>query len=213
MTFTLDVPQHYRQLSRLRRRSDRLAYLRSLMSVINTPPVFAVPIDAGGVHTGFLTPHRALRQPDLVDMAAWNAIKAQRLGEHLFLQCFGISSSPLAQFIIDMKAKMALLTEPWWPILVGLSKDQHEEVIQIIQTKHKLHGAVLYAWDTQPDLTNAKNYTLICANRGKTIYEIDPKVNYLVQINSDAKQCCLGHAEEEHDRLYQNVVKIEPRTK
>ena len=212
-TFTLNDAKYYQALSRIRGRSDRLAYLRSLIPIINTPPVFAVPVDSGGIHRGFLSPFRVLRQPDLVDMSTWNYLKARRLEENLFFHCSGVLSLPLAQLLIDMRAKFNLLSEPWWPILVGLSQDTEQEVMDILQTKHQLHGSPLYAWEARETLPNTKDLTLMCANRGETIYEMDPNINYMVQIDADEKQCCLGNATSESDHLYRNVVKLESRIK
>lgn len=212
-TFTLNDAKHYQALSRIRGRSDRLAYLRSLLPIINTPPVFATPFDSGGVHTGFLSPFRALRQPDLVEMSTWNYLKAQRLDENLYFNCTGIPSLPLAQLLIDMRAKFNLLSEPWWPILAGLSDETHKEVIDILQTKHQLHGPHLYAWEVREEIPNTKGLTLICANRGETIFEMDPNIKYMVQIDADEKQCCLGNATSGSDHVYKNIVKLESRVK
>jgi hypothetical protein len=211
--FKLDDTQYYEQLRQIRSYTDRLSYLKSLVTVINTPPTFAVPMDEGGPHRGFLTPYRVLRQPDLVDMSAWNYLKAHRLGEHLFLNCKDIPIIPLAQLVIEMRAKFNLLNEPWWPILVGISKQMHQELIDVLQTKHQLHGSHVYAWETQEKLLNRQTLTLICANRGETIYEIDPNETYLVQIDADTKQCCLGAAPENSDQTYKKVVKLESRIK
>jgi hypothetical protein len=212
-TFHLHDSKYYETLSRIRSKSDRLSYLRSLISIINTPPSFAIPHDAGGAHQGFICPYRILRQSDLVDMSAWNYLKAQRLNENLLFDCSGISSHPLAQLIIDMRAKFNLLNEPWWPILIGVSNDIHQEIIDLLKSKYQLHGAHLYTWETREDLVNKKDLTLICANRGETIFELDPNMDYIVQIDADERQCCLGNATIENERSYKNIVKVESRTK
>jgi hypothetical protein len=140
-------------------------------------------------------------------MSAWNYLKAQRLNENLLFNCFGISSHPLAQLIIDMRAKFNLLNEPWWPILIGISDNIHQEIIDILKTKYQLHGAHLYAWETREDVLNKKDLTLICANRGETIFEFEPNINYIVQIDADQRQCCLGNATDDSEKIYKNIVK------
>jgi hypothetical protein len=183
------------------------------MSIINPPPTFAVPYDSGGIHTGFLSPYRILRQPDLVDISSWNYLKAQRLKENLLFNCSGISSHPLAQLTIDMRAKFNLLNEPWWPILIGVSNDIHQEIIDVLKTKYQLHGAHLYTWETREDVLNKKDLTLICANRGETIFEFESDMNYIVQIDADQRQCCLGNATNDSEKIYKNIVKLESITK
>ncbi len=205
--------KYYETLSRIRSKTDRLSYLRSLTSIINIPPSFAVPHDSGGIHTGFFSPYRILRQSDLVDISAWNYLKAQRLNDNLLLNCSGISSDPLAQLIIDMRAKFNLLNEPWWPILIGISNDIHQEIIDILKIKYQLHGAHLYTWETREDILNKNDFTLICANRGETIYELDSNMNYIVQIDADERQCCLGNAKNDSEKFYKNIVKLESRIK
>lgn len=201
-------------MSRIRSKTDRLSYLRSLISILKTPPSIALPYDSGGVHTGFLTPYRTLRQSDLVELSTWNYLKAQRLQENLFFDCSEISSQqPLAQLIIDMRTKFNLLNEPWWPILVGISNEQHEKIIETLETRYQLHGAHLYTWETREKLENKKDFTLICANRGETIYELDPNKNYIVQIDADNRQCCLGNVKNESEKIYENIVKVESRIK
>ncbi|CAF1236255.1 unnamed protein product [Rotaria sordida] len=212
-TFHLNDVKYYEILSHIRSKSDRLSYLRSLISIINTPPSFAIPHDSGGIHTGFLCPYRILRQSDLVDISAWNYLKAQRLNENLVLNCSGLSSLPLAQLIIDMRSKFNLLNEPWWPILIGVSNDMHKEIIDILKIKYQLHGAHLYTWETREDISNKKDLTLICGNRGETIYELDSNMNYIVQIDGDQRLCCLGNATNDSEKLYKNIVKIESRVK
>ncbi|CAF4860743.1 unnamed protein product, partial [Rotaria magnacalcarata] len=212
-TFHLKDVKYYEILSRIRSKSDRLSYLRSLMSIINTPPAFAARTDSGGVHTGFLSPFRSLRQSDLVDISAWNYLKVQRLNENLLLNCSGISSLPLARLTIDMRAKLNLLNDPWWPILIGVSNDLHTEIIDVLKTRYQLHGPHLYTWETQEDLSNRKDLTLICANRGETIYELDPRTTYIVQIDADRQQCCLGNAATDGEKIYKDIVKVGSRTK
>ena len=212
-TFHLDGSKYYETLSRIRSRADRLSYLRSLMPIIHTPPSFAVPEDAGGVHPGFLSPYRILRQSDLVEMSAWNYLKAQRLSENLLFNCSGISSHPLAQLIIDMRAKFNLLTEPWWPIFLGVSDATHREIIDVLQSKYQLHGVHLSTWETREELVKRKDLTLICANRGETIFEFDSNTDYIVQIDGDERQCCLGNATSDDERSYNSIVKVESRTK
>lgn len=212
-TFQLNDSKYYQTLSRIRGKTDRLSYLRSLMSIINTAPSFAVPQDAGGVHTGFVCPYRVLRQSDLVDMSAWNYLKARRLNENLLLNCSGLASEPLAQLIIDMRTKFNLLNEPWWPILCGVSDDHHQEILDVLKTKYHLHGAHLSTWETREEIPNRRDLTLICANRGETIFELDPQVDYIVQIDGDERQCCLGNATEESKQIYKDIVKVESRTK
>ena len=165
------------------------------------------------MHTGFLSPYRVLRQSDLIDMSTWNYLKAQRLQETLLLNCAGISSLPLAQLLLDMRAKFNLLKEPWWPVLAGISKETHDEIIDLLQTRFKLYGAHLYAWDSQEAISHKKDATLICANRGETLYEIDADTNYVVQLDADQRQCCLGYATDENEKFYRNVVKLESRTR
>lgn len=200
-------------MSRIRSKSDRLSYLRSLISIINIPPSFAVPTDSGGVHLGFLSPYRVLRQSDLVEMSAWNYLKAQRLNENLLFNCSGISSLPLAQLIIDMRTRFNLLNDPWWPILIGVSNERHNEILEVLKTRYQLSGIHLCTWDTQESLSNTKDLTLICANRGETVYELDGRTNYIVQIDADHRQCCLGNATEDSEKIYKNVVKVESRIK
>ena len=212
-TFQLNDSKYYQTLSRIRSKSDRLSYLRSLIAIINTPPSFAVLQDTGGVHTGFFCPYRILRQSDHVEISAWNYLKARRLNENLLLNCSGILSDPLARLIIDMRTKFNLLNEPWWPILLGVSDDRHKEILDVLRTKYKLHGAHLYTWETREEIPNRKDLTLICANRGETIFELDPHVDYIVQIDGDERQCCLGNASEESQQIYKNIVKVESRTK
>jgi hypothetical protein len=154
-----------------------------------------------------------LRQSDLVDISAWNYLKAQRLNENLLFNCSGISSQPLAQLIIDMRAKFNLLNEPWWPILIGISNDNHQEIIDILKTKYQLYGVHLYTWETREDVLDKKDLTLICANRGETMFELDPNMNYIVQIDADERQCCLGNATNDSEKIYKNIVKLESRTK
>ncbi|CAF4869547.1 unnamed protein product [Rotaria sp. Silwood1] len=212
-TFYLNDVKYYEILSRIRSKSDRLSYLRSLISIINIPPSFPILHDSGGIHSGFLCPYRILRQSDLVDISAWNYIKAQRLNENLLFNCSGISSLPLAQLIIDMRSKFNLLNDPWWPILIGISNDMHQEIIDVLKTKYQLHGAHLYTWETREDVLNRKDLTLICANHGETIYEVDSNMNYIVQIDADQRLCCLGNVTNESKKLYKNIVKVESRTK
>ncbi|CAF2702287.1 unnamed protein product [Rotaria sp. Silwood2] len=210
-TFYLNDVKYYEILSCIRSKFDRLAYLRTLISIIGISPSIPIPQDSGGIHTGFLSPYRVLRQSDLVDISAWNYIKAQRLDENLLLNCSGISSLALAQLIIDMRSKFNLLNEPWWPILIGVSNDTHKEIIDILKKKYQLHGAHLYTWDTRENISNKKDLTLICANRGETIYELDSNTNYIVQIDGDQRFCCLGNATNDSEKLYKNIVKIEFR--
>ena len=212
-TFKLENSKYYETLSRIRSKSDRLSYLRSLISIIHTPPSFAAPQDSGGVHTGFLCPYRILRQSDFVELSAWNYLKARRLNENLLLNCSGISPEPLAQLTIDMRAKFNLINEPWWPILFGVSDEVHQEIIDVLKTKHQLHGVHLSTWETREDLPNRSDLTLICANRGETIFELDPNVDYIVQIDADERYCCLGNATDESQQIYKNIVKVESRTK
>jgi hypothetical protein len=113
-----------------------------------------------------------------------------------------------------MRAKFNLLNEPWWPIFTGVSNDIHQEIIDILETKYHLHGAHLSTWETREDMVNnKKDLTLICANRGETIYELDPKMDYIVQIDADQRQCCLGNAPDNSEKIYKNIVKLESRTK
>jgi hypothetical protein len=146
-------------------------------------------------------------------MSTCNYLKAQRLKDNLYFNCSNLSSSSLAQLIIDMRTKFNLLIEPWWPILVGVSNDAHEHIIDILRTKYQLHGSHLYAWDTCNHIVKKKAFTLICANRGETIYEMDAGINYIVQIDADRRHCCLGDAPYDSDLFYQNTVKLEPRIK
>jgi len=146
-------------------------------------------------------------------MSTWNYLKAQRLNENLLLNCSGISSLPLAQLIIDMRANFNLLNDPWWPILIGISNDIHKEITDILKTKYQLHGAHLNTWETREDTLNRNDLTLICGNRGETMYELDPNMDYIVQIDADERQCCLGNATDDSRKFYKNIVKLEPRTK
>ncbi|CAF0749701.1 unnamed protein product [Adineta ricciae] len=212
-TFILHDSKYYETLSRIRSKSDRLSYLRSLMAIINTPPTVAVPQDSGGVHTGFLTPYKNLAQSDLVNMSVWNYLKAQRLHDNLFLDCSNISSLPLARLIIDMRAIFNALIDPWWPILLGVSDERHSEIIDILKNKHRLHGPHLSTWETSDQAINEKDFVLICANHGETIYGLDSNENYVVQIDGDHRQCCLGNVKGEKVNLYKSVVKLESRTK
>ena len=212
-TFRLNDSKYYDALANIRSKVDRLAYLRALIPIINIPPSFAVSHDAGGIHSGFLSPYRVLRQSDLVDVSTWNYLKAQRLNENLLLNCSGILPLPLAKLIIEMRAKFNLLTEPWWPILVGVSDSSHREIMDILQKKYQLHGAHLQAWETRQDTLDKKDYILICANRGETIYELSSDTNYIIQIDADQRECCLGNAANDGENLYKDIVKIEPRTK
>jgi hypothetical protein len=79
--------------------------------------------------------------------------------------------------------------------------------------KYHLHGAHLYAWETREDNLNKKDLTLICANRGETIFDLDSNTNYIVQIDADQRLCCLGNATDANEKLYKNIVKLESRTK
>ncbi|CAF3697706.1 unnamed protein product [Adineta steineri] len=212
-TFNLNDLKYFEILSRIRSKSDRLSYLRSLIPIIKTPPTIAIPEDSGGVHSGFLCPYRILRQHDFINMSTWNYFKAQRLNENLLLNCSGLSSLPLAQLIIDMRANFNLLNEPWWPILTGVSDDVHQEIIDVLKTKYQLHGAHLSTWETQDKILDTKDLTLICANRGETIYEIDSNIDYIVQIAGDNRQCCLGNATDNSNKIYKNIVKLESKTK
>lgn len=213
LTFELKDSLYYEKMLKIRNKTERLAYLRTLIPMINMPPAFAVPFDAGGIHTGFLTAHRVLRQADLINMATWNYLKAQRLDDNLYINCSNLSSPPLTQLLIDMRAKFNLLTEPWWPILVGISQEKHREIIQILQSKHQLHGAHIYAWETQEKLPNTQKMTLICANRGETIFEINPNDQYMIQIDADHNRCTLGIAPDTADKQYKSIVKLESRIK
>jgi hypothetical protein len=112
-----------------------------------------------------------------------------------------------------MRATFNLLNEPWWPILTGISNDIHQEIIHILKTKYQLHGAHLYTWETREDILNKNDLILICANRGETIYEFDSNMNYIVQIDADQRQCCLGNATNDSEKIYKNIVKLESRTK
>lgn len=112
-----------------------------------------------------------------------------------------------------MRSKFNLLNDPWWPILIGITNHVHEEIIDVLETKYQLHGAHLSTWETRDDIVNKKDLTLICANRGETIYEFDVNTNYIVQIDADRRQCCLGNAKEDSEKIYKNIVKIESRTK
>lgn len=135
------------------------------------------------------------------------------MNENLLLNCSGISPDPLAQLIIDMRAKLNLINEPWWPILSGVSDEIHQEIIDVLKTKYQLHGVHLSTWETREDLPNRSDLTLICANRGETIFELDPNVDYIVQIDADERHCCLGNATDESQQIYKNIVKVESRTK
>ena len=146
-------------------------------------------------------------------MSTWNYLKAQRLNENLLFNCSKISSLPLAQFMIDMRKKFNLLNETWWPILVGVSSDTHNKIIDVLKTRYQLHGAHLYAWETRENTLNTQDLILICANHGETLYELDPNMNYIVQIDADERQCCLGHVTDENKKFYKNIVKLESRRK
>ena len=146
-------------------------------------------------------------------MSTWNYLKAQRLQETLLFNCSGLASLPLAQLLIDMRAKFNLLKEPWWPVLAGISKGTHDEIVALLQTRFQLSGAHLCAWDSQEAILQKHDATLICANRGETLYEIDATTNYVVQLDADQRQCCLGYATDENEKYYRNVVKLESRTR
>jgi hypothetical protein len=89
----------------------------------------------------------------------------------------------------------------------------HQEIIDVLKTKYQLNGVHLYTWETKEELVNRKDLTLICANRGETIFELDPTMDYIVQIDADERQCCLGNATSEDEKSYKNIVKVESRTK
>ncbi|UJR33643.1 hypothetical protein I4U23_021076 [Adineta vaga] len=183
------------------------------MSILKIPPSFAIPYDSGGIHSGFLSPYRNLGQSDLVNMSAWNYLKAQRLNDILLLNCSNLSSRSLAQLILDMRSNFNLLNEPWWPKLIGVSDETHQEIIDILKTKHHLHGVHLLTWETSNKTINEKDLTLICANHGETIYELDSHTNYIVQIAGDQRQCCLGDVTDKNIQSYKNIVKLQSRTK